>query len=63
MLVPCPECGHELWTRMGSIGIFGLVVFFDHGAQSGPYTEEVDRCPGCGLWLHTLDIKPSEVGK
>jgi hypothetical protein len=46
---------------MGSMGIFRLVVFFDDDEESNSYTEQVDHCPRCGLWLHALDIKPSEV--
>jgi hypothetical protein len=61
MLTPCPECGHKLWTEMGSMGIFRLVVFFDDDEESNSYTEQVDHCPRCSLWLHALDIKPSEV--
>ena len=61
MLTPCPECGHRLWTEVGSIGAFRMVVFFDDEQDSGTYAEQVERCPGCSLWLHALAIKPSEV--
>ena len=46
---------------MGSMGIFRLVVFFDDDEESNSYTERVDHCPRCSLWLHALDIKPSEI--
>jgi hypothetical protein len=61
MLTACPECAHRLWTEVGSIGVFRLVVFFDAEEGEDTYAKEVKRCPGCSLWLHGLAIKPSEV--
>jgi hypothetical protein len=61
MLTPCPECAHRLWTEVGSIGVFRLVVFLDEEEGSDTYAEQVQRCPGCGLGLYALAIKPSEI--
>ena len=63
MLSPCPGCDHTLWTEVGTIGAFRLVVFFDDERASDTYAEQVDRCPGCGLWLHGLDIAPADVAR
>ena len=63
MLTPCPECDYLLWTEVGSLGAFRMVVFFDHEQGSDTHTETVDHCPRCGLWLHALAIKPSDVAQ
>lgn len=61
VLTHCPECDYLLWTEVGSIGAFRMVVYFDHEEGSDTHTEPVDRCPRCALWLHALAIKPSDV--
>jgi hypothetical protein len=61
-LSSCPERSHRLWTEVGSIGAFRMVVFFDDDEDSHTYAEQVERrCPGCGFWLHALATKPSDV--
>ena len=61
MLIPCPECGHKLWSEVGSLGAFRMVMFSDDEGESDTYAEQVTRCPGCRLWLYALAIKPSEI--
>ena len=61
MITPCPECGYELWTEVGSIGAFRVIVFFDHEEDSDTHTKPVERCPRCSCWLLALAIKPSDV--
>jgi hypothetical protein len=61
MLAHCPECSHKLWMRLGNIGAFRTVVFLDAEEGSDTYAEQVDRCRGCGLWLHALGIRPAEL--
>jgi hypothetical protein len=46
---------------VGSLGAFRMVMFFDDEEDSDTYAEQVTNCPGCGLWLHALAIKPSDV--
>jgi hypothetical protein len=38
-----------------------MVMFSDDEQESETYAEQVTRCPGCGLWLYALAIKPSEI--
>jgi hypothetical protein len=61
MVTPCPECGHKLWSEVGNLGAFRMVMFSDDEEESDTYTEQVTRCPGCGLWLYALAIKPSDI--
>ena len=63
MLTPCPECGHKLWSEVGSLGAFRMVIFFDDDEGSGTYAEQVSRCPECSLWLYALAIKPSDIAQ
>jgi hypothetical protein len=61
MLTPCPQCGHRLWTEVGSIGAFRMVVFFDDDEESHTYSDQMERCPECEFWLYALAIKPSDL--
>jgi hypothetical protein len=62
VLIPCPECGQKLWTELGNVGLFRLVMFFDDDEGSDTYAERVDCCPGCDLWLYGLDaVKLAEM--
>jgi hypothetical protein len=61
MLGKCPTCSHRLWMSLGSIGVFRTVVFLDAEKGSDTYAEQVDCCPGCGLWLHALGVRPDEL--
>ena len=38
-----------------------MVMFSDDDEESDTYAEQVMRCPGCGLWLYALAIKPSDI--
>ncbi len=61
MLTSCSKCGHRLRSEQGSLGVFRMVVFFDEEEGSDTYAQQVDRCAGCGLWLHAFAMNPSEV--
>jgi hypothetical protein len=38
-----------------------MVVFFDDDEDSHTYAEQMERCPGCELWLYALAIRPNDV--
>jgi hypothetical protein len=50
-----------LWAEVGYIGVFRLVVYLDDEEGSESYAEQVDRCPGCGPWLHARGVRPAEL--
>ena len=52
MLVLCSQCGYRLRAEVGSIGVFGMWDFFNDITGSDTSTVQVERCPGCGLWLY-----------
>ncbi len=60
-LTPRPECDHRLWTEVGSIEPFRLVIIFGDEEGSDTDFEQGERCPKCGLWLHGLGINPSAI--
>ncbi len=51
MVVPCPRCGHLLWTEVRSLGAFRFIVYFDDEVHSESYAEHVRSCPKCDVWL------------
>jgi len=61
MLTSCPKCERRLRSEQGSLGVFRMVVFFDDEEGSDTYAQQVDRCAGCGLWLHAFAMNSSVV--
>jgi hypothetical protein len=53
MEVSCSECGHGLWAEEVPVADrFGVWACFDDEELSVTYTEQVGRCPGCGVGLN-----------
>ena len=61
MLTLCPECGHKLWSEVGSLGALSMVMFSDDEEESDTYTEQVMRCPGVQPLALRPAIEPGEI--
>jgi ssDNA-binding Zn-finger/Zn-ribbon topoisomerase 1 len=63
MITSCPKCEHRLQSELGSLGAFRMVLYFDYEEESGTCAEQVERCPGCGLWLYAVAMNPSDLAQ
>ncbi len=57
----CPRCGHPIRVRIWPVvdGAIYPLAFYDVRDAKKP---EVDRCPGCGVWLYNLDVASQLTG-
>ncbi|MEP7286489.1 MAG: hypothetical protein ABI947_12045 [Chloroflexota bacterium] len=57
----CPKCNHpirvQIWPTVE--GKVYPIAFYDARDLSKP---EVDRCPGCQLWLYNLEVANALTG-
>ena len=63
MVVPCPECGHKLWTEEVRVGDrYYAWACFDDEVGSDTYAEQVRLCPGCTAGLNaTMTLRTLEA--
>jgi hypothetical protein len=52
-----------LQSELGSLGAFRMILYFDYEEESGTCAEQVERCPGCGLWLYAFAMNPSDLAQ
>ncbi len=57
----CPRCGHPIRIRIWPVvdGAIYPLAFYDVRDVKKP---EIERCPGCGVWLYNLEIASQMTG-